>query len=124
MYVEYEDHRVKELFEDLNNIQGSKNLMRRQIGTEMTKKVKMKYSQMTSFTNFAQLLESRIGKIESLVGEEKGTYSLRITKNYRLIVLAKSTDLSPEGLKKCDTFYIKGVIDYHGQGANNNWLIP
>ena len=124
LQVEYEDSKVKELFEDLNDVQNSKNLMKRKIGLEMTRVVKKKYNQIIAFTSFYAILESRIGKIESLVGDRNGEYSLRLTASYRLIVSPKSIDRSPEELKKCDTIVVKGVIDYHGKGAKNNWIIP
>ena len=124
MYVKYEDERVKKLFDDLNDVQNSKNLMKRQIGMELTKAVKKKYNQLISFTSFGALIEARIGKMESLEGDMNGSYSLRLSANYRLIVAPDTDDFSMENLKKCDVFIIKGVIDYHGKGSKNDWLIP
>lgn len=124
LYVEYEDEKVEELFEDLNNISGSKNLMVRAIGAELTKAVKKRYNQMVSFSSFSALQQSKIGKMESLEGDRKGHYSLTVSANYRLIVRPVSKDQSAESLKKCDTFIIEGVIDYHGKGAKYNWIIP
>ena len=124
MNVEYGCPKVHELFEDLNDIHNSKNLMKREIGLEKTKAVKKKYNQIIAFSSFSALLESRIGKMESLSGDKEGNYSLRLTANYRLIVAAKTCDRSVEGLKACDTIIIKGVMDYHGKGAKNNWIIP
>ncbi len=62
--------------------------------------------------------------MESLEGEYKGSYSLRVSANYRLIVRPKAGDLSAESLKKCDTLIIEGVIDYHGKGKKFSWIIP
>lgn len=124
LYVEYEDEKVKELFDDLNNVSGSKNLMIRAIGAELTKAVKKRYNQMVSFSSFSALQQSKIGKMESLEGDRKGCYSLTVSANYRLIVRPVSKDQSAESLKKCDTFVIEGVIDYHGKGTKYNWIIP
>lgn len=124
LYVEYEDEKVKELFDDLNNVSGSKNLMIRAIGAELTKAVKKRYNQMVSFSSFSALQQSKIGKMESLEGDRKGRYSLTVSANYRLIVRPVSKDQSAESLKKCDTFVIEGVIDYHGKGTKYNWIIP
>lgn len=66
----------------------------------------------------------RIGKMESLSGDKEGSYSLHLTANYRLIVAPNTENRSAEGLRKCDTIIIRGVMDYHGKGANNNWIIP
>lgn len=123
MFVKYEDKRVKELFDDLNDIQNSKNLMRKQVGLEITKAIKRKYNQLVAFTNFSALIQSRIGKVEHMEGSTK-EYSLHLTTNYRLIIVPETDDLSVEGLKVCDTFIVKGVLDYHGKGAKNNWIMP
>ena len=64
LYVKYEDERVKKLFDDLNDVQNSNNLMKRQIGMELTKAVKKKYNQLISFTSFGSLIEAIIGKME------------------------------------------------------------
>lgn len=124
LYIEFEDERVRELFDDLNDVQGSKGLMRKAIGADLTKSVKKRYNQIISFSSFSALQLSGIGKMESLEGNRKESYSLRVSANYRLIVKPKSKDRGAESLKKCDTLIIEGVIDYHGKGAKYNWIIP
>jgi len=124
LYIEFEDEKVKELFDDLNNVQASKGLMKKIIGADLTKSVKKRYNQIISFSSFSALQMSGIGKIESLEGNRKASYSLRISANYRLIVKPKSKDRNAESLKKCDTLIIEGVIDYHGKGTKYNWIIP
>ncbi len=124
MLVEYENSKVQELFIDLNVVQNSKNLMKKEIGLEMTKAIKRKYNQIIAFSSFSALLESRIGKMEPLSGDKEGDYSLHLSANYRLIVAPNSRDRSVEGLRNCDTIIIKGVLDYHGRGTKNNWIIP
>jgi len=121
--VEYEDLKVQELFEDLNDTKNSKNKMKMEIGFEMTKAIKKKYNQIIAFSLFSNLVESKIGKIELLSGDKEGYYSLHISANYRIIIAPKAQGRSAEELKKCDTIIIKGVIDYHGKGKNN-WIIP
>ena len=98
--------------------------MRKEIGAELMRAVKKRYNQITAFSSFSVLRQSGIGKMESLEGDCKGSYSLRITANYRLIVKPKAKDLSAESLKSCDTLIIEGVIDYHGQGKKFSWIIP
>lgn len=34
LYIEFEDEKVKELFDDLNDVQGSKGLMKKTIGAD------------------------------------------------------------------------------------------
>ena len=122
--VEYEDIEVKELFDDLNDVRNSKNLMKKEIGAELTKAVKKRYNQIVAFTSFSALQQSGIGKMESLEGDRKGAYSLRVSANYRLIVRPKTKDLSVDSLKNCDTLIIEGVIDYHGKRKKFSWIIP
>ena len=63
-------------------------------------------------------------EMESLEGDRKGSYSLTVSANYRLIIKPKAKDQSTESLKRCDTFVIEGMIDYHGKGTKYNWIIP
>ena len=98
--------------------------MKKKIGAELTKDVKKRYNQIVAFTSFSALQQSGIGKMESLEGDQRGSYSLRASANYRLIVKPKSKDLSAENLKICDTLIIEGVIDYHGKGKKFSWIIP
>ena len=98
--------------------------MKKAIGAELTRAVKKRYNQIVAFSSFSSLQQSGIGKLESLTGDLKGSYSLRISANYRLIVKPKAQDLSAESLRNCDTLIIEGVIDYHGKGKKVNWIIP
>ena len=98
--------------------------MRKEIGAELTRAVKKRYNQIVAFPSFSALQLSGIGKKEALDGDRKGTYSLRVSANYRLIVKPDTDDLSAESLKQCDTLIIKGVIDYHGKGKSFSWIIP
>ena len=98
--------------------------MKKEIGAELTKAVKKRYNQIIAFSSFSAIQHSAIGKMESLECDRKGSYSLNLSANYRLIVKPNSKDLSAESLKNCDTLIIKGVIDYHGKGKKFSWLIP
>ena len=98
--------------------------MNREIGAELTRVIKKRYNQIVAFSSFSSLQFSGIGKIESLKGDRKGSYSLRISANYRLIIKPKAKDLSADSLKKCDTVIIEGVIDYHGKDKKFSWIIP
>lgn len=122
--IMYENSDVRVLFEDLNDVRNTKNLMTKEIGSELTRSVKKRYNQISAFSTFYALQQSGIGKIESLDADLKGSYSLRLTKNYRLIIKPRSDNTSAESLKICDTVIIEGVIDYHGKSTKNNWIIP
>lgn len=98
--------------------------MQKQIGAELTRAVKKRYNQMIAFSSFMKMQLSGIGKMESLEGDRKGSYSLRVSANYRLIVKPEAPGRSAEELNKCDTIIIEGVIDYHGKGKKFSWIIP
>lgn len=98
--------------------------MKKEIGPELTRAVKKRYNQIVAFSSFSALQQSGIGKMESLKGDGKNSYSLRVSANYRLIVRPKTKDISAESLKICDTLIIEGVIDYHGKGKKHSWIIP
>ena len=98
--------------------------MTKEVGAELAKALKKRLNQIVAFEYFGGLQSSALGKMESLLGDMHGDYSIRVTANYRLIVSPKSMDRSAEALKKCDTLTIKGVVDYHGKASKYNWLIP
>ncbi len=114
MQITYEDNSVRELFEDLCQIQMPKGLMKKLIGSELTRAVKKRYDQLKAADNFY---------IFQMTGLE-GCYGVHVTANWRLVIKPIVRDTSPESLKNCDTVQIKGVVDYHGKRAKNNWIIP
>ena len=123
MQIIFEDDSVKELFDDLCQIQMPRKLMKKLIGEELTRAVKKRYDQIKSANTFWIYLSTGLGKPHSLTDME-GCYGVHITANWRLIIKPIAENTSPEALKMCDTVQIKGVVDYHGKGAKNNWIIP
>ncbi|KSV58138.1 hypothetical protein [Acetivibrio ethanolgignens] len=123
MQITYEDDSVRELFEDLCQVQMPKGLMKKQIDPELTRAVKKRYDQLRAADNFYIFQATGLGKPHSLTGME-GCYGVHVTANWRLVVKPIANDTLPETLKNCDTVQIKGVVDYHGKGAKNNWIIP
>jgi len=122
VFVFYNNNDVKIIFEDLNDVTKSKNLMKRQIGNELTRMVKKRYNQLVAFPNFYSALNSHIGKMERLAGDFELCYSMHINANYRLIVKPITDDYSTDKLIKCEKIYIEGVVDYHG--SKIKWIIP
>lgn len=119
MIVEFDDKKVQRLFEDLVDVRNSRNLMTKEVGVELTRAVKKRLDQIVAFEYFSELQNSGLGRMESLLGDMHGDYSLRTTANYRIIVTPKSIERSAEALKKCDTLIIKGVIDYMEKQAKS-----
>ena len=122
--IDYENEKLKRLFVDMNDRYYSKGLLKKRIGPQLTAAIKTKVNEIESYDNFFLLQQFCTGKIESLIGDLKGCYSLRLTANYRLIIKPKAPDFSPESLIICKTVIIKGVIDYHDRSNRRNWLIP
>ncbi|MCD8294806.1 MAG: type II toxin-antitoxin system RelE/ParE family toxin [Clostridia bacterium] len=106
-----------------NNLQEEEGNENKNKGSALAESVRRHCKTIMDFKDFWTLLQSHHGHIESLQGELKGCYSIRLSPNHRLIVKPKSRSLSAENLKKCDTVIIIGVVDYHGRGSKINWFI-
>jgi len=102
----------RELFSNLE-------LMKKKLKIEHIKMIVKRVNELKAFNNFQELLNSSIGKPERLTNSEY--YSLRIDKNYRLIIKPVIKVYSAEEFLMCESIEIKGVVDYHG--GKNNWII-
>lgn len=102
----------RELFSNLE-------LMKKKLKIEHIKMIVKRVNELKAFNNFQELLNSSIGKPERLTNSEY--YSLRIDKNYRLIIKPLIKVYSAEEFLTCESIEIKGVVDYHG--GKNNWII-
>lgn len=107
MEIEFDDKKVKALFQDFN-------LMARKKGLDITKIIKKRYEQLQAADTFGQYLLTGLGKPHRLSGNKDGLYGINITGNIRLIVEPISENLSAESLKNCIKIIIKGAEDYHG----------
>lgn len=123
MQITYEDSSVREIFDDLSQVQTSKGLMKKLIGAQLTRSVKKRYDHLKAADNFYIFLSTGLGKPHPLAGMD-GCYGVHVTANWRLIIKPITDNTSADALKNCDTVQIKGVVDYHGKGAKNNWIIP
>lgn len=122
MEIEYADETIKELFLDLLNVSGSKNLLQKRIGLPIARQAKMKLNHLMAADNFHKYLQYGIGKPHSLTGNFEGYYGVSLSANFRLVIQPVPDDRSPQALKLCDTVKIIGIVDYHGE--KNEWLIP
>lgn len=123
MEIVFEDDSVRELFEDLCKVQGSKGLMTKQIGAKLTRLVKKRYDHLRAADTFFDFFTTGLGKPHLLTNMD-GCYGVHVDANWRLVVKPLVENLSSEMLKRCDRVQIEGVLDYHGKGAKNNWIIP
>ena len=115
MKFQYENQAVEKCFGDFD-------LMKRQIGKDLTRNIKKRYDQLKAAVNFGIFLATGLGKPHPLTGNLKGYYGISISGNIRLIVKPDVESLDAASLRKCDSVIIKGVVDYHGQ--KQEWLIP
>ncbi|NCB43812.1 MAG: hypothetical protein EOM59_14525 [Clostridia bacterium] len=123
MQIQYDNSKIEKLFSDFIDIKSSKNLMQKGIGLELTKKVKIRYNQLSAAENLQIYFSTALGKPEILKGNLMPNASVCLNANYRLIF----EPLFPKGqanvFVECKIVIIKGVVDYHGQGSHT-WLIP
>lgn len=124
MNIEYDNSKVEELFEDLDNVANSKNLLQKKIGKKMAIVAKTRKLQLKAAVSFEKYLQLGLGKPHSLKGNLKNLYGVDINAHIRLIVKPKTENLSAEALAECDTVIIKGIVEYHGKKSNDEWLIP
>ena len=115
MKLRYENPSVERYFNDFN-------LMKREIGKDLTRTTKKRHDQLKAAANFSIYLSTGLGKPHPLYGNLKGCYGISISSNVRLVVKPDVESLDPASLKKCDSVIIEGVMDYHGQ--KHQWLIP
>ena len=111
------------MFEDMCLTHGSKAYMRKQIDAELTRAVKKRHDQLKAVDNFHTYLMTGLGK-PHLLTEMDSCYGIHVTANWRLVIKPQVESLDVEALQRCDAILIKGVVDYHGKGSKNNWLIP
>lgn len=93
----------------------------RKIGLEMTRKLKKRLLQMKASSNFANYVNTGLGKPHPLNCDLDGYYGITITGNFRLVVKPITDAYDVKSLSKCDTVLVKGVVDYHGR--KNDWIL-
>lgn len=114
---------VEELLEDLIDVSKERKLLMNYMSKDTVRMLKKRIDYFRSAPNFQWCLNNPIGNFESLIGNYQHKYSIKLDRNYRLIVSPNVSDYSPESLLNCTEYFIEGVVDYHGNGKDN-WLIP
>ena len=106
----------------LNKILNNSNILIKEVGFEMARRIKIRFNQILASNNFYEYLQNGIGKPHSLVGNLSGCYGISLNKNYRLIIEPIANSYDYESLKKCQVVNVKGVADYHD--GKCEWIIP
>lgn len=121
MTIIYANPKIQLLFSDLENVAGSKKLLQKQIGIDLTRMSKTRMKQLKAARFFKNYLDNHIGNPHSLEGNLNTFYGVDLNAHIRLIIQPVPPDLSPEALKICEIVNIIGIVDYHG--GKNEWLI-
>lgn len=98
--------------------------IKKKIGNSLAKTVFRRLNELLAAPDLWTFLNCGVGHPELLTGNLSGSFSVRITANYRLIIKPSTNDLSPDGLKTCTSVIIEGVTDYHGNNVHTKWLLP
>jgi len=112
MQIEFANRKLEKLMTDMG-------LLKKKAGIEIAKSVYKRLNQIEAANNLYVLLQTRSGNPEPLNGDMRGTYSITLTANFRLIFKPKD---NMEEVEDCNKVVIMGVNDYHG--SKNNWVIP
>lgn len=115
MQIKVYDNKLEKL---LNN----PDKLIKKVGLEMSRKIKQRFQEILSSSNFYEYLQLNIGKPHRLTGNLNNFFGINLNKNYRLIVepiIDKYDDIT---LKQCKVINVKGVCDYHDSKCD--WLIP
>jgi len=123
MHFLFHNDLVKELINDLMDVSNTKKKILKFMSYDLARNLKNRCDVLKASPHFLFLLNNPIFHFEQLTNNLKGYYSLRLNKNYRLIIEPKHIYTMVLEYEKCEEIYIEGVVDYHGKGKNN-WLIP
>lgn len=123
MHFLFHNALVKELINDLMDVSNTKKKILKYMSYDLAIMIKKRCDILKASPNFLFLLNNPICHFEQLTNNLNGYYSLRLNKNYRLIIEPSHTYTTNLEYEKCEEIYIEGVVDYHGKGKNN-WLIP
>lgn len=115
--IKFNNKKVEKLFDGFKY-----SKMLNKIGPNLTRNIKKRIEQISASSSFYAYLDTKLGKPERLSGKDSNEYSIHITANYRLIVEPITKGFEKDDLLNCDSVYVKGVVDYHGD--KENWIFP
>lgn len=93
----------------------------RKIGSVTARNFKKRILQMKAAPNFVSYVNTGLGNPHPLNCDLDGYYGITITGNFRLVVRPITDAYDVKSLSKCDTVFVKGVVDYHGR--KNDWIL-
>lgn len=90
---------------DLERICTDGRYMRKKLGAEVAKTLRLRVAELMSVTHVRDLLEGT-GRWEELKGDRRGTWSARLSANWRLII-------RPGEQGRQATVTVIDIADYH-----------
>jgi len=97
--------RVEFASRELERVCTDSRHMRRKLGTQVAKKLQLRVAELMSVTHVRDLLEGT-GRWEELKGDRRGTWSARLSANWRLIMW-------PGEQGRQETVTVIDIEDYH-----------
>ena len=97
--------RVNFASRELERICTDSRYMRKKLGAEVAKKLRLRVAELKSVTHVRDLLEGT-GRWEELKGDRRGTWSARLSANWRLII-------RPGEQGRQATVTVIDIEDYH-----------
>ena len=122
MNIKFNNSLIEQLIMDLLDISNNKKIILKYVDSEIARMIKKRIDYFGAAPNFYWCIINPIGHFEALSGDFMHKYSIRLNQNYRLIIRPDLNNFSMEELKKCESYYIEGVVDYYG--SKKNWIIP
>ena len=112
MKITYANSKVEKYFTDYNK-------MKQTLPFEWVRAIKKHMDRLEAAECFSDFLKLGLGQPEQLEGYAQIRYSVRVSKNVRLILEPNATQ---ETVMICSEIEVEGVSDYHG--GKDNWYIP
>lgn len=112
MKITYANSKVEKYFSDYNK-------MKQTLPFEWVRAIKKHMDRLEAAECFGDFLKLDLGQPEQLEGYVQIRYSVRVSKNVRLILEPNATQ---ETVMICSEIEVEGVSDYHG--GKDNWYIP
>lgn len=112
MKITYANSKVEKYFSDYNK-------MKQTLPFEWVRAIKKHMDRLEAAECFGDFLKLGLGQPEQLEGYAQIRYSVRVSKNVRLILEPNATQ---ETVMICSEIEVEGVSDYYG--GKDNWYIP
>lgn len=98
MLIEYKSHRIERVCTNAYEAE-------KKHGRAMAEKLQQRVDQIEAATSVEVMIQYRIGRCHSLIGNRKGQYAVDLVHPYRLVFEKKENEVQ--------IAYIMEIVDYH-----------